>query len=101
MSNPVGDNAARFIAEAGNRNYDPAVIDQAKRCLVDWMGVAIGAVEQPVSRAVRETALAWRAQGGARILRGGETAPALAAWSTGPWATRSTSTTRAATRRAI
>jgi 2-methylcitrate dehydratase PrpD len=55
------------------------VIDMAKRCLVDWMGVAVGAVDQPVTRAVRETARAWGATGVSRILCGPKTAPALAA----------------------
>jgi 2-methylcitrate dehydratase PrpD len=79
MTNPVGDKAAAFIAAAKDRTYSSDVIDMAKRCLVDWMGVAIGAVDQPVSRSVRETVLAWRAEGTAQILCGPKTAPALAA----------------------
>lgn len=78
-SNPVGPRMAAFIADAPDRHYAPAVIDMAKRCLVDWMGVAIGAHGEPVSAIVTEAALSWRSTGGARILFGGETAPALAA----------------------
>ncbi len=79
MSNPIGNAAADFIAAAGTRTYAPDVIDMAKRCLVDWMGVAIGAVDQPVSKAVRQTAASWGAEGQARMLCGAKTAPALAA----------------------
>ncbi len=79
MRNPIGDAAAAFIADAGTRPYSPDVIDMAKRCLVDWMGVAVGAVDQPVSRAVRGTVAAWGAGGVSRMLCGPKTAPALAA----------------------
>jgi 2-methylcitrate dehydratase PrpD len=78
-TNPVGARMAAFIADSPGRHYDPAVVDMAKRCLVDWMGVAIGAHREPVSIIVNQTALAWRARGRARILFGDETAPALAA----------------------
>lgn len=79
MANPVGDRMGAFIAGARDRIYDDAVIDEARRCLVDWLGVAMGAVDEPVSRATVETALAWRADGQGRIVRGPLTAPALAA----------------------
>ena len=79
MTNQLGDRAATFIATARDRTYSPDVIDMAKRCLADWVGVAIGAVDQPVSRAVRDTAVSWRAEGVSHILRGPKTAPALAA----------------------
>ncbi|NKB60177.1 MAG: MmgE/PrpD family protein [Alphaproteobacteria bacterium] len=79
MTNPVGDRAATFIATARDRTYSPDVIDMAKRCLVDWIGVATGAVDQPVSRTVRDTVMAWRAEGVSHILCGPKTAPALAA----------------------
>ncbi|MEX2616501.1 MAG: MmgE/PrpD family protein [Alphaproteobacteria bacterium] len=79
MVHPVGDRMAAFIAAARDREYDAAVIGEAKRCLVDWVGVAMGAVDEPVSRATVETALSWRAEGRGRIFRGPLTTPALAA----------------------
>lgn len=79
MSNPIGNAAADFIAAASERTYSPDVIDMAKRCLVDWIGVAVGAADQPVSRAVRQTASAWGAAGVSSMLVGPKTAPALAA----------------------
>ena len=79
MTNTLAERAADFIALTGTRRHSSGVIDQAKRCLVDWMGVAIGASGEPVSRTVVDTALAWGAQGDARILLGERTTPALAA----------------------
>jgi len=79
MANITGDRMAAFIATAKDRQYDAAVIEEAKRCLVDWVGVAMGAVDEPVSRATVETALSWQAQGQGRIFRGPLTTPALAA----------------------
>ena len=67
MDNPIGETAADFISTAGSRTYTPDVIDMAKRCLVDWIGVAVGAVDQPVSRAIRETAVSWGADGRSHI----------------------------------
>lgn len=79
MSETLAERAAAFIANTKNRNHSPAVVELAKRCLVDWMGVAIGASGEPVSRTVALSALAWGAQGEARILLGDRTTPALAA----------------------
>ena len=79
MNNPIGEAAADFIAAADTRTYSLDVIDLAKRCLVDWMGVAVGAVDQPVSHAIRETVISWGAEGRSQILCGPKTAPALAA----------------------
>ncbi|MBT5108140.1 MAG: MmgE/PrpD family protein [Rhodospirillaceae bacterium] len=79
MTDTLAERAADFIAATGTRRHAPDVIDQAKRCLVDWMGVAIGASGEPVSRTVVQSALAWGATGKARILIGEQTTPALAA----------------------
>ena len=79
MNNPIGEAAADFIAAANTRTYSLDVIDLAKRCLVDWMCVAVGAVDQPVSHAIRETVISWGAEGRSQILCGPKTAPALAA----------------------
>ena len=84
MGNSIGETAAEFIAAADTRTFTPEVVDMAKCCLVDWMGVAIGAVDQPVSHAVRDTVSAWGADGRSRILCGPKTAPALAALASCP-----------------
>ena len=58
-TNPVGARMAAFIADTPGRHYDPDVVDMAKRCLVDWIGVAIGAHREPVSSIVAVSALSW------------------------------------------
>ena len=40
---PIGTTTAQFIATTKQRPLPPDVLDQAKMCLVDWMGVALGA----------------------------------------------------------
>lgn len=76
---PIGDAAARFIAATPGRNHAPEVLDAAKMCLVDWFGVALGAVHEPAAIAVRRVAEGWRTQGKAHILLGPRVAPAAAA----------------------
>jgi len=76
---PRGDLTAAFIAGAPGRTYPPDVIDMAKRCLVDWMGVAVGAAGEGATASVRRVAEGWGAAGNGQILLGPKTAPALAA----------------------
>ena len=74
-----GDATARFIATIKQRAMPPEVIEQAKMCLVDWLGVALGARTEGAAVTVRRMAEAWKASGQAQILMGGATTPALAA----------------------
>ncbi len=76
---PYGDATARFIATAKQRPVPPDVLDQAKMCLVDWMGVALGAHAEGAAVTVRRLVESWQASGQARIFLGGTTTPALAA----------------------
>lgn len=75
QATPIGDAAARFIAGAATRKYAPEVLDVAKMCLVDWMGTALGAVEDAPAVAVRKVVMSWGSRGRAQILFG----PAVAA----------------------
>jgi 2-methylcitrate dehydratase PrpD len=70
---------AHFIATTKQRYIPPDVLDRAKMCLVDWMGVALGAHAEGAAVTVRRIAESWGASGGAQILVGGTTTPALAA----------------------
>lgn len=70
---------ARFISATGSRVYPPETMDAAKMCLVDWFAVALGACREPAAVAVRGLASKWAAPGGARLLLGGTTSPAVAA----------------------
>jgi len=75
----IGDAAARFIALAPQRRFAPEIMDMAKMCLVDFVGVALGARHEPAAEAVRRAALGWGSQGGAHIFLGPTAAPAVAA----------------------
>lgn len=71
--------AAVFIAGAAQRQIEAAVIDQAKKCLLDWLGVSLGALDEPAATIVRRVALDWRSGGTARTLFGDETSATGAA----------------------
>lgn len=86
QTTPIGDAAANFIAAAPGRSYAPEVLDAAKMCLVDWFGVAVGAVKEPAARAVRSVAHSWGPRGKAHMLMGPPVAPAAAALANGTMA---------------
>ena len=79
-STPVARAAARHIAETPDRILPADVFDMAKRCLVDWFGVALAGTDSAAGRIVRDRARAWRSEGRARILFGKTAAPAVAAF---------------------
>ncbi|MBI4082869.1 MAG: MmgE/PrpD family protein [Candidatus Lambdaproteobacteria bacterium] len=79
QSHLVGPLAAHFIAAAPRRQYSDDVLDRAKMCLVDWMGVALGAHEEGAATTARKVAESWATEGRAQILLGGQSAPAVAA----------------------
>ncbi|MGQ0751956.1 MAG: MmgE/PrpD family protein [Betaproteobacteria bacterium] len=68
-----------YIVGARERAFPPEVINEAKRALVDILGVAIGAIEEAPVVSVRRLAESWNANGNARIFLRGRTTPALAA----------------------
>lgn len=62
-----------YIATTPDRAFPPAILDAARLCLADWMGVALGARDEPAGRITRETLA--NGPGAARVIFGG-TAPA-------------------------
>src|SRR5205807_8033487 len=66
-----GQAIAAYIAGAHDRALPAEVADMARLCLADWVGVAIGAGEEPAGRIVRETAAGWRSSGHSTVLFGG------------------------------
>ncbi len=78
-ANAYSTATARFIATSRQRHLPLEVVDHAKMCLVDWMGVALGAHAEGAAVTVRRVAESWGACGDAHILLGGTTTPALAA----------------------
>ena len=71
-SSTRGRQLTSYIAGGLKREFPPNIIDAAKRALVDFAGVAIGAADQPVVRAVRRVADEWKAAGNAQIFLGGK-----------------------------
>lgn len=74
-----GEQLSQFISQAHQLTVPPAVRHEAKRALIDYLGVAIGAVNDDAVHAVRQVAKTWNAAGDARIFLSGTTTPALAA----------------------
>jgi 2-methylcitrate dehydratase PrpD len=70
---------AQYVAASPDRSYPTEIVAAARVALVDYMGVAVGAVEEPAARATRATVQKWQAPGRARIFCAGTTNPALAA----------------------
>ncbi|MDI6029185.1 MmgE/PrpD family protein [Corticibacterium sp. UT-5YL-CI-8] len=74
-----GDKLAAYVAAASSRAYPEEIVAAARVALVDYMGVAVGAVNEPGAIATRKVAQVWAAPGNARIFGAGTTNPALAA----------------------
>lgn len=69
----------QYVAGANERNYADDVIHEARRSLVDYLGVTIVAAFDETVEPVRRAAARWNASGKSRIVLGGTTTPALAA----------------------
>ena len=78
-----GQAVANFIATAHDRVLPPEVLDAARLCLTDWMGVAIGASTEPAGQIVRDTVAGWRSSGRSSVLFGGSAAAPFAALANG------------------
>src|SRR5438067_1156002 len=83
MANANGQAIAAYIAGAPGRALPTEVADMARLCLADWLGVAIGAADEPAGRIVREVAAAWHSEGPSTILFGGTAAAPFAALANG------------------
>ena len=83
---PINDAAVNFISAAPTRKLAPEVLDAAKMALVDWLGCALGAVNEPAARAVRKVAQSWGPVGKAHMLLGPAVSPSAAALANGTMA---------------
>jgi 2-methylcitrate dehydratase PrpD len=70
---------AAFVADIGQRELPPEVLDTARLCLADWVGVSLGAVGETAAHVVRATAEQWHSSGRATVLLGGSAAAPVAA----------------------
>ncbi|MFP9230383.1 MmgE/PrpD family protein [Pectobacterium cacticida] len=76
---PRGNALCQFIHSAPTIAIPDTVWHEAKRALIDYLGVAIGAIGDNAASTVRRVAQRWQAQGNAQIILGAKTTPALAA----------------------
>jgi 2-methylcitrate dehydratase PrpD len=70
-----------YIAGAAERAVPPEILDAARLCLADWMGVALGARDEPAGRIVRETLATG--PGSARVIFGAKATAPFAALANG------------------
>ena len=77
--------AGHFVAAMTTRSLSahPEVLDTAKKCLTDWIAVALGARQEPAAQAMHRVVNTWHTQGSSRLLLGGTCAPIGAALANG------------------
>lgn len=74
---------AEYISSARDRRLPPEVVEAARLCLADWMGVALGAAQEESARVVREVLRGWNSQGRSSVLFGGSACATVAALANG------------------
>ena len=75
---PISAAVTDFVVTTDSRIYEDEILDLAKRCLVDWIGVSIGGTVEALDPVIRGAAIAIPSQGKARVLMGATMAPAIA-----------------------
>ena len=70
---------AEFLASLSQRTLPAEVLDMARLCLADWLGVALGAANEPTAHIVRDTAVQWSNAGSSTVLLGGTASAPVAA----------------------
>ena len=70
---------AEYVSSTRQRNLPPAVLDAARMCLADWVGVAMGAWEENAGQIVCSVTAGWQSTGRATVLLGGHACAPLAA----------------------
>ncbi|MBO42761.1 MAG: 2-methylcitrate dehydratase [Rhodospirillaceae bacterium] len=75
---PISAAIVDFVVTVDRRSYEDEILDLAKRCLVDWVGVSVGGTVEALDPVIRGAAVAIPSQGKARVLMEGKMAPAIA-----------------------
>ena len=65
-----GQALAGFIATARERKLPPPVLNAARLCLADWVGVALGGRAEGAARVVREVVAGWNSTGSSTVVFG-------------------------------
>src|SRR5215510_4715442 len=81
--NPNTRRFAEFLVSMRRREIPPGVLDSARLCLADWIGVALGAKDEPAAHVVHDTSKAWSAGGRSTVLLGGAASAPVAALANG------------------
>jgi 2-methylcitrate dehydratase PrpD len=81
MTEPTGNTRviADFVASMRCAEIPAVILDRARLCLADWLGVALGALGEPAARVVHETSRAWHSGGPSTVLLGGHAPAPVAA----------------------
>jgi len=69
----------RYIVGTRQRSYPADVLDEARKCLLDWTAVCVGAYDAPEAARLHQVLRAWHSQGQARMLWGGQSSAAVTA----------------------
>lgn len=72
-----------LIAGAETHALPTEVLDAARLCLADWLGVALGARDEEAGRAVRRLVAGWATPGRSSVIYGAPTAAPMAALANG------------------
>jgi len=75
--------AARWLADASSASLPAGVRDAARLSLADWLGVALGGLDEPAARIARGQACVLFGPGPCALLGGGHGAPLAAALANG------------------
>ena len=70
---------AEYISSMRRRTLPREVLDAARLCLADWLGVSIGAWGESAARVVHTVTANWKTNGSATILSGGRACAPVAA----------------------
>jgi 2-methylcitrate dehydratase PrpD len=70
---------ADYVAGADSRTLPIEVLDKARLCLADWLGVAIGGRQEAAAVVVHAVASRWASHGRSTLLIGGKAAAPIAA----------------------
>ena len=87
MPNLENANAlSQYVSSTTERQLPPDVLDAARMCLADWLGVLVGAHAQGAGIVARKVASSWNAPGNAPVFQNGRQSPLASALVNGTFA---------------